>query len=152
MVRRGTDWERNLDGLRQHARQRAADTGRRAEEAIELFLREQRPITFTALAEAAGVSSAWLYQHMDIKTRIMHLRAQQGPRAKVWMPPSERASDTSKDNVIRTLTDRVKRVEADNRELRQQLEVAYGLLDGEKERSGPPDEAALRHPQEGSRP
>lgn len=128
MAKSKRDRPRNVDGLRRRARERAADTKRRADDTIALFLREQRPITFTAVAAAAGVSSAWLYQHQDIKERIMHLRAQQSPRAKAWVPPHERASDPSKDNVIKTLLERVKRVEADNRELRQQLEVAYGLI------------------------
>ena len=58
----------------------------------------------------------------------MYLRAQQGPRAKVWVPPQARASETSKDNLIRMLTARLKGVEAENRELRTQVEVAYGLV------------------------
>lgn len=122
------EWPRNVEGLRQRARERAEATQRRAEEALALLVRDQRPITFRAVAAAAGVSSAWLYQHDAIKARIMHLRAQQAPRARVWVPPQERASDTSKDHLIRTLSERLKRLEAENRELRQQLEVAYGLV------------------------
>lgn len=122
------EWPRNVEGLRQRARERAQATQCRADEALALLVRDQRPITFRAVAAAAGVSSAWLYQHDAVKARIMHLRAQQAPRATVWVPPQERASDESKDNLIRTLTERLKRVEAENRELRQQMEVAYGLV------------------------
>jgi hypothetical protein len=121
-------WPRNTDGLRQRAQERAAATKHRAEEAIALLVRDQRPITFRAVAQTAGVSSAWLYQHEEIKARIAHLRAQQGPRAKVWVPPQERASESSKDNVIRMLTERLKRLETESRELRKQLEVVYGLV------------------------
>jgi hypothetical protein len=38
-------WERNLDGLRAHARQKAVDTAHRAEVAIAHLLKEQRLLT-----------------------------------------------------------------------------------------------------------
>jgi len=49
-------------------------------------------------------------------------------QGKPWRPVrvQERRSDASKDAIIATLRDRVKRLEAENRELRAQLEVAYG--------------------------
>jgi hypothetical protein len=44
---------------------------------------------------------------------------------------AERRSDASKAAIIATLRDRVKRLEAENREQRAQLEVAYGrFLEG----------------------
>jgi hypothetical protein len=48
------------------------------------------------------------------------LQGRRGP------PALERRSEASKDAIIATLRERLKRVEAENRELRAQLEVAYG--------------------------
>jgi Family of unknown function (DUF6262) len=126
MTRQTKNWTRNIEGLRATAQKRADAARNRVEEALQLLLREQRPINFKSVAETAQVSTAWLYQHDDIKQRIAHLRGQQSPKPKTWMPPQTRASDTSKDHVIRTLTERLKRVEAENEELRRALKVAWG--------------------------
>lgn len=128
MGRPHTDWPRNVDGLRQRAQERAAATKGRADAAITLLIQQQRPITFRAIAQTAGVSSAWLYQHAEMRDRIMHLRARQETRAHALVPARERASASSKDNLIKTLAERVKCLEAENRELHKQLEVAYGLV------------------------
>jgi hypothetical protein len=88
--------------------------------------REGRPINFKTVSEAAGLSTAWLYQHPEVKERIEYLREQSSPRPKP--PPKTRASDASEDAIIATLRERVKRLEEDNRELRKQIEVAYGQI------------------------
>lgn len=121
-------WTRNITGLSKTAQAKAEATRRRAEEAIRLLLKEKRPITFRAVAETAHVSTAWLYAHEDIKRQILDLRAQHAPKATIWIPPQERASQASKDVLIATLRQRVKEQEDQIRELKRQLEVAYGQL------------------------
>jgi hypothetical protein len=128
MVRNRARWERNTSGLQRTAQGKAAATQRRAEEAIDLLVAEGRPITFTAVAETAHVSTAWLYGNAGIKARVTQLRAQQAPRPKVWVPPQERASDASKERIIAALRERIKKQDAEIRDLRAQLEVAYGLV------------------------
>lgn len=128
MMQRSNRWDRNTDGLQVHAQNKAEQTRKRAEEAIGLLLKQQRPINFKVVAETAGISTAWLYGHQDIKMRIIHLRSQQAPQTQVKIPVKEQASDTSKGVVIAALRKRVKEQEAEIRELRQQLEVAYGRL------------------------
>ena len=120
--------ERNVAGLRASARQRAQATRQRAEEAINLLVSEGRLVNFKTVGQTAQVSTAWLYQQEDLKERILHLRTRQHPRPNVVIPPRERASDASKDAMIAALRERVKRLEEENRELRRQIEVAYGLL------------------------
>lgn len=121
-------WERNIDGLRAHAQQKAVDTARRAEAAIAHLLKEQRPINFKTVAETAGISTAWLYGNAALKQRIMHLRVQQVPAVQVKIPPREQASSASKDAMIAALRSRVKKLEEENRDLKRQVEVANGLL------------------------
>ncbi len=96
-------WERNIDGLRTHAQQKAVDTARRAEAAIAHLLKEQRPVNFKTVAETAGISTAWLYGNEALKQRIMHLRTQQTPAVQVKIPPREQASNASKDAMIAAL-------------------------------------------------
>ncbi len=121
-------WQRNTDGLRCHAQKKAAATEQRAEAAITLLIREQRPINFQTVAQTAGISTAWLYEHKAIKERIIHLRAQQTPEAQVKIPLREQASSASKDAMIAALRQRIQKLEKENRDLKRQVEVANGLL------------------------
>lgn len=58
MTQSTKQWQRNTDGLRAHAQKKAAATEQRAEDAIALLLREQRPINFNTVAQTAGISTA----------------------------------------------------------------------------------------------
>jgi hypothetical protein len=120
--------EHNVEGLRRAARQKAAMTRLRAEEAIALLLKQQRPVNFKTVSETAQISTAWLYANEDIKMQIIHLRAQQTPQAQVKIPPREQASNASKDAMIAALQRRVREQTEEILELRKQLEVAYGSL------------------------
>jgi hypothetical protein len=119
---------RNSEGLRRAAQQKAEMTRRRAEEAIVLLLKQQRPVNFKTVAETAQISTAWLYANESIKMRILHLRSQQMPKAQVKIPPREQASTASKDAVIAALQKRVREQAEKIKKLEQQLEVAYGPL------------------------
>jgi predicted RNase H-like nuclease (RuvC/YqgF family) len=121
-------WERNTDGLRSHAQKKAEATQQQAESALTRLIKEQRPITFTSVAETAGISTAWLYGNEAIKQRIMHLRAELSPRTPMKMPPREQASSASKDAMIAALQKRVREQAEEIKELRKQLEVAYQHL------------------------
>ncbi len=121
-------WERNMHGLRAHAQQKAVDTARRAEAAIAYLLKEQRPVNFKTVAETAGISTAWLYGNETLKQRIMHLRLQQTPAVQVKIPPREQASSASKEAMIAALRQRIQKLEKENRDLKQQVETANGLL------------------------
>jgi hypothetical protein len=121
-------WGRNVEGLRTHAQKKAEATRQRAEEAIAQLIKEQRPVNFKTVAETAAISTAWLYGNEDLKQQIMHLRMQQIPKAQVKLPVREQASNASKEAVIAALRKRIKELEAENRDLKQQVEVAYGLL------------------------
>jgi Family of unknown function (DUF6262) len=128
MSRSTKQWQRNTDGLRSHAQRKAAATEQRAEAAIALLIREQRPINFQTVAQTAGISTAWLYEHQAIKERIIHLRAQQTPKAQVKIPLREQASSASKDAMIAALRQRIQKLEKEIRDLKRQVEVANGLL------------------------
>jgi hypothetical protein len=128
MTRSTKQWARDTRGLRANAQRKAVVTEQRAEAALALLMQEQRPITFKAVAQTAGISTAWLYEHEAIKARIIHLRTQQVPKARGKIPPREQASSASKDTMIAALHKRVKEQEAEIRELKRQVEVAYGLL------------------------
>lgn len=118
----------NIEGLLGSAQKKAEMTRRRAEEAIAELAKAQRPINFKTVAETAQVSTAWLYANEDVKMRIIHLRAQQVPQAQVRIPPREQASNASKDAMIAALEKRVREQAEEIKDLKKQLEVAYGSL------------------------
>jgi hypothetical protein len=118
----------NIEGLRMSAQQKSNDTRRRAEEALALLLKERRTINFNTVAQTADCSTAWLYANKDIKGRIIHLRSQQAPKAQIVIPVREQASNASKETMIAALQKRVKEQAEEIKELKKQLEVAYGSL------------------------
>ena len=128
MTQNAKRWGRNTEGLHAHAQNKAELTKLRAEEAIAVLLKQQRPVNFKVVAETAGISTAWLYGNQDIKMRIIHLRSQQLPKTQVKIPLKEQSSDASKDAMIVALRKRAKEQEVEIRELRRQLEIAYGQL------------------------
>ena len=128
MTQQADQREHNVEGLRRAAQQKAEMTRLRAEEAIALLLKQQRPVNFKTVAETAQISTAWLYSNEDIKMQVIHLRAQQAPQAQVKIPPREQATNASKDAMIAALKTRVREQTEEILELRKQLEVAYESL------------------------
>ena len=128
MSRQTRSWERNVEGLRKKAREKAEATKRRVDEAIRLLIAEQRTINFKTVSEAAHVSTAWLYANEDVKVRIHNLREQQVPRVAVRIPPRVQASSASKDAIIAALQKRVKEQADKISKLQKQAEITGGEL------------------------
>ncbi|BBD58999.1 hypothetical protein NIES2109_17780 [Nostoc sp. HK-01] len=118
--------ERNIEGLRDNAQRKREETREKAERGIQQLIREKRTINFNTVAEVSGVSKAWLYKEHDTRSQIEHLRQNQAQSQKV--PPKQKTSDASKDAIIKTLKERIKKIEAENRGLRDQHEAIYGRI------------------------
>jgi hypothetical protein len=124
--------QRNVDGLRAAAERKHQESERKVDEAIRALLRAGEPITFRRVATAARVSSGWLYAQPDVKERITRLRGQPAHRAG---PPAERASDASKDAIVRAMRQRVTTLDNERQQLlariqqlEERIEVLYGEL------------------------
>lgn len=117
--------QRNVEGLRQNAQRKRQEALDKVEQGIRLLLKEGSPINFNTVAQAADVSKAFLYKESVIKARIEQLRKQGIKKTPEF---KQRASDPSKDAMIRTLRERIKKLEMEVRDLRKQNEVAYGHL------------------------
>jgi hypothetical protein len=103
MSRRRTGHQRNVDGLRAAAERKHQDAKRKVDEAIRALLRAGEPITFRRVAIVARVSTGLLYAQPDVKEWITRLRQ----LAHKAGPPAQRASDASKDAIVRALRQRV---------------------------------------------
>ncbi|MBT9314133.1 DUF6262 family protein [Leptothoe spongobia] len=113
--------KRNADGLRRNAEKKRQETFEKVDKAIRKLVKEKKAITFNAVAEAASVSKAWLYKEPDVKERISQLRDQSSVKGKT--PRAVSASEASLRKLTVTLKARIKRLEAENIDLRRQNEV-----------------------------
>ena len=114
--------------LRAAAARKHHDAVQRAERAIRQLVKEGRPVTFTAVAEHAPCSTAFLYGHAELKRRITHLR-EQHRRATLPTPPADPDTPSS---VVRTLTLQTAALKRRHRDelaqLRQDLAAAHGEI------------------------
>ncbi len=109
------------------AQQRAEQTRRRAIAALRRLDAAGTTITFDNVAREAGVSRSWLYAQADLRSEIERLRARQQPKpAGRVPPPRQRTSDPSLLRRLEAATDRIRRLEKENRELRNAVEQALG--------------------------
>ena len=117
--------QRNVEGLRQNAQRKRQEALDKVEQGIRQLIKEGKTLNFNTVAQAADVSKAFLYKEPEIKERIEQLRLQGTKKAPEL---KQRASDASKDAIIRNLRERVKKLEAEVKGLRKQNEVAYGQV------------------------
>lgn len=115
--------ERRAEVLRQAAQDKRAAATKRAEAGLRALIKNGEPVNFRAVASAAGVSVDFLYRHRELRARIEHLRARQQPTATaVATPPRD------DDNVVATLTARLREARRQNADLKAQLAAAHGEL------------------------
>jgi chromosome segregation ATPase len=118
------NWKGNPDGLRNAAQQKRNEALERTEKAISLMVKQGKKINFQTVAEAAGVSVAYLYKYDAIKQRIDQLRKQQSSIKA--LPQKQRVSDDSNKAIMTTLKKRISDLQAEVRGLRDHIEVVEG--------------------------
>jgi hypothetical protein len=117
----------NARHLRTAAQRRSELTRRRAVEALRRMDAAGIPITIDGLAREAGVSRSWLYTQPDLRTDIQRLhRRHRPPTAPAAPPERQRATEASLLQRLHAATDRIRRLEHDNQQLRDALARALG--------------------------
>lgn len=106
-----------------HSKRRALTT-EKVEQAIKKLMKSNNTINFNSVAIEAGVSKATLYNNKDIREQISTLRSTT-PLAYNKKQAKSDLNDNNKDAVIDSLRRRVKKLEEENKELRNNLKVAY---------------------------
>ena len=109
----------NTRYLIQAAAARRQNARHKASQAIERLDQQGEPITFAAIAAAAGVSRTWLYRQDDLRELIGRLRANHN--RPVRTPITQRASDASLRQRLDTARDEMiaRLPAAENADLRQ---------------------------------
>ena len=125
------------DPLSQAAARRHELTRARAIQALRELDRAGPPVTFAAVARAAGVSRSWLYTQPDISGQIRRLRKPtDGAGCAGTIPAGQRASSTSLRARLNAALDRNKQLADQNARLHRQLARALGDQRSERTRSG----------------
>jgi predicted nuclease with TOPRIM domain len=122
----------NISGLVAHAQRKSAEAQKRVHQAIDRLLREQQSVNFNTVAKAAHVTKSYLYAHQDMRERIEALRTQQGQERieRQWAERQQHQArtDRTKDVLLAAKDRRIKALEAENRQLKEELRGAYGKL------------------------
>ncbi len=88
----------------QHRKDLHLAATRRTETVLDALDRSGAVITFQLVAKRAGVSRSWLYTQEPLRERIATLRREHPRPAHA---SAERATDASKDAIMRTLRQRI---------------------------------------------
>lgn len=113
--------------LQQVHEARRQKTYQRVDEAIKRLLTAQESINFNSVSQESGVSKATLYNHEKIRERIERLRAQQAQSPTPKQLKRERTDET-KDALIESLKSRIKRLESENKQLKEQIKSFHAKL------------------------
>jgi Family of unknown function (DUF6262) len=108
------------------ARQRTEQTRQRAVTTLRRMDAAGQPITLASLASQARVSRSWLYRQDDLLGEIERLRDRRPLPGRAAVPSQQRASSTSLLQRLEAATDRIRRLESDNQQLRDALARALG--------------------------
>jgi CHAT domain-containing protein len=103
---------------------RKALTYQKVDEAIKRLLRANESINFNSVANEAGVAKATLYNNPELRERIETLRQQQA-QAPTPKQIKREMNENNKDALIESLKRKIKKLEDENKQLREQLKVAY---------------------------
>lgn len=117
----------NTKGLKEYAKQRSQMALDKVDKAIrELSMTEQK-INFNSVSQLSGVSKTFLYNNEEVKKRIEELRDRQVSKAINQRAKYDKTSK-SKDIVIMAKDRKIKELEEENKELKEQLEILRGKL------------------------
>ena len=106
---------------------RKAMTQEKVDKAIQRPVKAQKAINFNSVANESGVTKKTLYDNKDIRERIETLRYQQ---SQVPTPSQVKRemNDNNKDAIIASLKRKIKRLEEENKQLKEHLKVNYAEI------------------------
>ncbi|MBS4172953.1 transposase [Bacillus sp. FJAT-49736] len=100
----------------------------KVQEAIELLTDQKEKINFNSISKASGVSKATLYKNPEIRALIEKLR-KQNPTVPTLLQIRREKEEKFKGIMISALKKKIKILEEENNELREELNQAYKCLE-----------------------
>jgi hypothetical protein len=97
---------------------------KKVDEDIQRLIRTQKSINFNSVSNESGITKATLYNNPSIKERIEGLRLQ---TSKVYTPSQlkREMDENNKDAIIASLKRRIKKLESENKELKEKAKICY---------------------------
>ncbi len=117
----------NTEGIIKHAKLKTEKTIQKVEEAIKKMIKKQVKINFNSVSAESGVSKAFLYRNTELRDRIETLRKQQEGLPSIKQA-KRNMSDASKDVIIASLRKRIKDLEKENKEIKEQMKIQFGKI------------------------
>jgi len=102
-------------------------THEKVDKAIKNLLFTKQSINFNSVAKESGISKATLYNNTDIREQIEKFRNLQ----KAVSSPAQvkyEMSENNKDAIIESLKRKIKKLEEENKKLKDQVKVNYGEM------------------------
>lgn len=117
----------HTEHLKELHNKRRAITKEKVDKAIQRLIKAQKSINFNSVAGESGITKKTLYDNKDIRERIESLRHQQ---SQVPTPSQVKRemNDNTKDAIIASLKRKIKRLEEENKALKEQLKVNYAEI------------------------
>ncbi|EAG2221904.1 transposase [Listeria monocytogenes] len=118
---------RNTEGVKKHAQMKSQEATQKVDKAIQHLIKTKAKINFNQVAMESGVSKAFLYNNQEIRNRIEGIRKQQEglntPKAI-----KHNMTDASKDSLIAAKNNRIKKLEEENKRLKDELLILHGMV------------------------
>lgn len=118
---------RNTEGVRQYAQQKKLSAAVKVDEVIQRLIKQKGKINFNSVSMESGVSKAYLYNHSEIRQRIEMLRKQQDGITSAKQVKRE-MTEASKDVLIAAKNKRIKELETENKQLKDELMKLRGMI------------------------
>lgn len=121
-----SDYNRS-EQLKELHNKRKAITQEKVDKAIQRLIKSQKAINFNSVASESGVSKKTLYDNKIFRERIETLREQQS-HVPTPAQVKREMNDNNKDALIASLKRKIKKLEEENKELREQIKVNYAEI------------------------
>lgn len=121
-----SDYNRS-EQLKELHSKRKAITQEKVDKAIQRLIKSQKAINFNSVASESGVSKKTLYDNKIFRERIETLREQQS-HVPTPAQVKREMNDNNKDALIASLKRKIKKLEEENKELREQIKVNYAEI------------------------
>lgn len=121
-----SDYNRS-EQLKELHSKRKAITQEKVDKAIQRLIKSQKAINFNSVASESGVSKKTLYDNKNFRERIETLREQQS-HVPTPAQVKREMNDNNKDAIIASLKRKIKRLEEENKELKEQLKINYAEI------------------------
>lgn len=125
-----TTWTRNTTGIQASAAHRKASTFARSDAAIDALNLAGQAVNFQTVAKEAQVTTAYLYKHSALRSRIEALRTQQADHTvrRRQTRSGQSKTDAAKNLLLLAKERRIRELEEEVRRLKRELQVALGKL------------------------